>query len=134
VSSVPSHRALAMFRGRKEGLLSISLKEPEELNEDAPLKVGEFSPCAMKVAAHFGLSDAVTNMPDAADKWLKQVIYLTWKIKLFTSLELELFTHLREKSEATAIDVFADNLKDLLMSPPAGIKRVIGLDPGIRTG
>ncbi len=123
-NKTPSHRALAMFRGRNEGILSLSLivGDPEDKTATHP---GE----AM-VAEHWKIEDNSR----AADKWLQEVVRWTWRIKLLTHLETDLLGNLRERAEEGAINVFADNLKDLLLAAPAGQKATIGLDPGLRTG
>ena len=122
--TLPSHRALALFRGRNEGILSLALKLPEELAE-APV-----SPCEQHIAAHLGLRDE--GRP--GDRWLLDSVRWAWKVKLSLHLELDLMNALFERAEVEAIRVFAGNLKDLLLAAPAGPKVVIGLDPGIRTG
>lgn len=124
LSGVPSHRALAMFRGRNEGFLAVQLG----LKED--LELGAQHPCETMVAKHADISDEGR----AADKWLLEVVRWAWRIKLSTHLETELLGDLRDKADAEAIDVFAHNLKDLLLAAPAGQKVTIGLDPGLRTG
>lgn len=116
--NVPSHRALAMFRGRKEGLLQISLVLPEEI---VPQQM---------IARQFNIID--NKRP--GDAWLQEVVRWTWRIKIHTHLETELLTILREKAEEEAIHVFQQNLHDLLMAPPAGPIPTLGLDPGLRTG
>ncbi|MDR6355945.1 uncharacterized protein Q3H58_002616 [Pseudomonas psychrotolerans] len=121
--AVPSHRALAIFRGRNEGILSAALK----LGEEGP---GIAHPCEGLIAAHFGLK----NEGRAADKWLAEVVRWTWKVKLYTSLETDLLGELREKAEDEAIAVFARNLHDLLLAAPAGPRTTLALDPGLRTG
>ncbi|MEX5340134.1 Tex family protein [Pseudomonas sp. I2] len=121
--SVPSHRALAIFRGRNEGVLSASLKVGEELP-------GTLHPCEVMIAEHFGLANR--NRP--ADKWLAEVVRWTWKVKLYTHLETDLFGELRDNAEGEAINVFAHNLHDLLLAAPAGPRATLGLDPGLRTG
>lgn len=123
LKGAPSHRALAIFRGRNEGILSVSLK----VGEEAP---GTLHPCELMVAEHFGLKNQ--NRP--ADKWLGEVVRWTWKVKLYTSLENDLLGELREAAEAEAINVFAHNLHDLLLAAPAGPRATLGLDPGLRTG
>ncbi|TXR54742.1 Tex family protein [Reinekea thalattae] len=123
IKKVPSHRALAMFRGRNEGVLSLSLVIP---NEDA--RAGGTG--TIMVAEHFAIED----QQRAADAWLKDVCRWTWRIKLLTHIETDLFSRVREQAEQAAIDVFAKNLKDLLLAAPAGAKATIGLDPGLRTG
>lgn len=120
---VPSHRALAIFRGRNEGVLSASLKVGEELP-------GTLHPCELMIGEHFGLANR--NRP--ADKWLAEVVRWTWKVKLYTHLETDLFGELRDNAEGEAINVFAHNLHDLLLAAPAGPRATLGLDPGLRTG
>jgi len=123
--TVPSHRALAMFRGRNEQLLRLAVKTAEEL-ADPPLP----SPCAALVAEHFGLQDRGRR----ADAWLLECARWTWMVKLSLHLDAELMDQLRERAEAEAIQVFAQNLRDLLLAAPAGPRVTLGLDPGIRTG
>ncbi|MED5558222.1 MAG: Tex family protein, partial [Pseudomonadota bacterium] len=123
LAKVPSHRALAMFRGRNEGILSLAIRLPGE--DDAPIH-----PAQVAIAKHVGISDEGR----AADKWLSEVVRWTWRVKLYTALETELLGRLREHAEQTAIDVFAANLKDLLLAAPAGQKVTLALDPGLRTG
>ncbi|MFB4391668.1 MULTISPECIES: Tex family protein [unclassified Pseudomonas] len=121
--SVPSHRALAIFRGRNEGVLSAALKVGEELP-------GTLHPCEVMIASHFGLD----NRSRPADKWLAEVVRWTWKVKLYTHLETDLFGELRDAAEGEAINVFAHNLHDLLLAAPAGPRATLGFDPGLRTG
>lgn len=123
LKSVPSHRALAIFRGRNEGVLAASLKVGEELP-------GTLHPCEMMIAERFGLQNQ--NRP--ADKWLGEVVRWTWKVKLYSHLETDLFGELRDNAEGEAINVFAHNLHDLLLAAPAGPRATLGLDPGLRTG
>jgi uncharacterized protein len=123
IKTAPSHRALAMFRGRNEGILTLTIKVGDD---DKPL----VHPCEVMVAQHWNIKDQNC----AADKWLTEVVRWTWRIKLYTHLETDLMNQLRERAEAEAIKVFADNLKDLLLAAPAGPKATIGLDPGMRTG
>jgi uncharacterized protein len=123
LKSVPSHRALAMFRGRNEGVLTISIKVGDEEN-----RIGH--PCETMIAEHWQIHDKGR----AADGWLAEVVRWTWRVKLLTHLETDLLGELREKAEEEAIKVFASNLKDLLLAAPAGQKATIGLDPGMRTG
>ncbi|MCQ4346468.1 RNA-binding transcriptional accessory protein [Pseudomonas stutzeri] len=123
LKSVPSHRALAIFRGRNEGVLSASLKIGEELP-------GTAHPCEPMIAERFGLE----QRGRAADRWLAEVVRWTWKVKLYTHLETDLLGELREKAEEEAIAVFARNLHDLLLAAPAGPRSVLALDPGLRTG
>jgi len=121
-ATAPSHRALAMLRGRNEGVLSLDL----EIDADAAPGTG---PAEALVR---GALKAGGQLP--GDLWLGQVAGWAWRVKLRTSLSLDLMTELRERSEAEAIRVFARNLKDLLLAAPAGGKPVLGIDPGIRTG
>lgn len=124
-NSVPSHRALAMFRGRNEGVLSLAL------NADPTEEEGtKSSHCEEIIREHLGV--IFNHQP--ADKWREQVIVWTWKIKAALHLETELMATLREKAEEEAIDVFARNLSALLMAAPAGARNTMGLDPGLRTG
>ncbi|MBT2801057.1 RNA-binding transcriptional accessory protein [Halomonas sp. ISL-56] len=123
LAKAPSHRALAMFRARNEGVLSLSIRLPGE--EEAPVH-----PAQVAIAKQFGISDQ--GRP--ADKWLAEVVRWTWRVKLYTALETELLGRLREQAELTAIEVFAANLKDLLLAAPAGQKVTLAIDPGQRTG
>ncbi|QIM65903.1 RNA-binding transcriptional accessory protein [Mannheimia granulomatis] len=123
--TVPSHRALAMFRGRNEGILSLSLNADPQAEEGS-----KTSHCEEIIRSHLGV--IFNNQP--ADKWREQVIAWTWKIKAALHLETELMGSLREKAEEEAIDVFARNLSALLMAAPAGARNTMGLDPGLRTG
>ncbi|GHC18643.1 Tex family protein [Aidingimonas halophila] len=123
LSRVPSHRALAMFRGRNEGVLALNLKLPGE--DDAPIH-----PMEVAIARHMDIHDQGRR----ADRWLAEVVRWTWRVKLYTHLETELMARLRERAEAEAISVFATNLKDLLLAAPAGAKPTLAIDPGLRTG
>jgi len=125
-AKIPSHRALAMFRGRNEGVLNIKVDLPER----DELTAGSTHPCELMIARHWHIEDRGR----AADSWLKEVVRWTWRVKLHGHLETDLLADLRERAEAAAIDVFANNLKDLLLAAPAGQKATIGLDPGLRTG
>ena len=125
---IPSHRALALFRGRNEGVLRVELKLPEELAAEAGATVA--NSCEGMVASHFGIRD----QGRAADRWLLDTVRWGWRVKLGLHLELELMNQLFERAEEEAIRVFAQNLKDLLLAAPAGPRAVIGLDPGLRTG
>lgn len=123
---IPSHRSLALFRGRNEGFLQLSLvSTAEELKDD-----NCSSPCIEMIAHHFNLQ----HQSLAADDWLAQVVNWTWRIKLLLHMETELFCRLREQADEDSIKVFAHNLHDLLMAAPAGKKVTMGLDPGLRTG
>ena len=123
LKNTPSHRALAIFRGRNEGILSVSLK----VGDEAP---GSMHPGEGMIGERFG----ITNRGRAADKWLGEVVRWTWKVKLYTSLETDLLGELRDKAEDEAISVFARNLHDLLLAAPAGPRATLALDPGLRTG
>lgn len=125
LKNVPSHRALAMFRGRNEGILQLSL------NADPDAEKGSRQSYCEEIIRDY-LDVRFTGLP--ADKWREQVIAWTWKIKVSLHLETELMASLREKAEEEAIDVFARNLTALLMAAPAGAKSTMGLDPGLRTG
>lgn len=119
---IPSHRALALFRGRNEGILDLKL--------DVAVTEGMSHPCEDKIAQTFNISD----QGRAADRWLLDTVRWTWKVKLHSRLSTDLNQRLREQAEAEAIRVFAANLKDLLLAAPAGARNTLGLDPGLRTG
>ena len=123
---IPSHRALALFRGRKEGVLNLELQLPE----DAELAPGQPGVAERMMGMHLGIA----QQGRAADRWLAEVLRWAWRVKIFTHLDTDLKTRLREQAEEEAIKVFANNLKDLLLAAPAGPRATIGLDPGIRTG
>lgn len=125
IANVPSHRALAMFRGRNEGVLQLSLNADPQF-EQAPRE----SYCEQIIIDHLGLR--LNNAP--ADAWRKAVVNWTWRIKVLLHLETELMGTLRERAEGEAINVFARNMHDLLMAAPAGMRATMGLDPGLRTG
>ncbi|MBI3146316.1 MAG: RNA-binding transcriptional accessory protein [Pseudogulbenkiania sp.] len=125
IRSTPSHRALALLRGRNEGVLSVAIKyQPDET------PITERSAYEQLIAAHVGVRDA--GRP--ADRWLLDTVRLTWRAKIFLSLELELVSRVKEAADAEAIKVFAANLHDLLLAAPAGQRPTLGLDPGLRTG
>ncbi|MFN5191064.1 MAG: Tex family protein [Burkholderiales bacterium] len=126
--TIPSHRVLALFRGRNEGVLTVALRLDSE--EEKPAWSAPFNPVEDMIA---GLAK-VANKARPADKWLCEVVRWTWRIKLSMHLETELMAALRERAESEAINVFARNLKDLLLAAPAGPRATMGLDPGIRTG
>jgi uncharacterized protein len=128
LGTVPSHRALALLRGRREGMLDVVLRLDTEIEKpkwDAP-----HNPCEGRIAARFGIK----NLGRPADKWLLDTARWTWRVKSFMHLETELMGALREKAELDAINVFALNLKALLLAAPAGPRATMGLDPGLRTG
>ncbi|MDC7717780.1 Tex family protein [Vogesella sp. DC21W] len=125
IKTTPSHRALALLRGRNEGVLSVALKyQPDET------PITQRSAYEELIAARFGIKDA--GRP--ADKWLLDGVRLCWRAKIFLSLELELVSRLKDAADADSIKVFAANLKDLLLAAPAGPRATLGLDPGLRTG
>jgi uncharacterized protein len=131
LKTIPSHRTLALFRGRNEGFLLLSTgliddagKTPEQQKLAGP------HPCEGMIASHWN----IRHQGRCADDWLSEVIRWTWRIKLLSHIETDLFGQIRDSAEADAIQVFANNLKDLLLAAPAGQKTTIGLDPGLRTG
>jgi uncharacterized protein len=121
---IPSHRALALLRGRREEVLAVNLRMPEDLEAAAP------GYCEQLIAGHVGIKD----LGRAADTWLRQTARWTWQVKLAWQMETELIGALRERAEEEAIKVFGRNLKDLLLAAPAGQRATMGLDPGLRTG
>ena len=120
LKTIPSHRALAILRGRNEGILQASILWSKH----------EHLPYESRVASYWNIKDEGR----AADKWLNEVVRWTWRVKLASQLETALISRVREASEDSAIGVFANNLKDLLLAAPAGDKVTLGLDPGLRTG
>ncbi|KQZ26388.1 Tex family protein [Duganella sp. Root1480D1] len=128
LAAVPSHRALALLRGRREGMLDVTLRLDSE--EEKPKWDAPHNPCESRISARFGIKQA--GRP--ADKWLADTVRWTWRVKSFMHLETELMGALREKAELDAINVFATNLKALLLAAPAGPRATMGLDPGLRTG
>lgn len=125
ISQVPSHRALAMFRGRNEGVLQLALNADPQFEEAARESQAE-----LIIINHLNLR--LNNAP--ADAWRKAVVNWTWRIKVLLHLETELMGTVRERAEDEAINVFARNMHDLLMAAPAGMRATMGLDPGLRTG
>lgn len=128
LTKVPSHRALAVLRGRAQEVLDVRIDLPQTADDAAApalSTLAEARLCALLGWRH---------QRRAADDWLRRVVQWTWKVKLSLTLERELLTRLREQAEAVAIEVFGANLRDLLLAAPAGPKVVMGLDPGIRTG
>ena len=123
LKTIPSHRALALFRGRKEKALRLQLQVPGQ-EETSP--AGEFGSCEALIAARFGVR--------SSRPWLATSVRWSWSVKLAPSLELELLGRLRERAEEEAIAVFGHNLRDLLLAAPAGQRVTMGLDPGLRTG
>ena len=138
IGRVPSHRALAVFRGRALAFLDAKLSLPEAQASSAsavPISVSAAAQAASalaegRIALHLKWSHAARP----SDDLIRKTVVWTWRVKLSLSLERDLFTRLREDAEKVAIKVFADNLRDLLLAAPAGPRVVLGLDPGIRTG
>lgn len=128
LKTLPSHRVLALLRGRQQGVLSLRIGLSPELEELSPHPAVERIAQTMNCPADFSLNAT------AQQKWLAEVCRVAWRVKLLTTFETELLGRLRDDAEAEAIRVFAANLRDLLLAAPAGNKRVLGLDPGIRTG
>jgi protein Tex len=128
LGSIPSHRALAIFRGRREEMLDVVLRLDSE--EEKPKWDAPHNPCEGRIAARFGIK----QLGRPADKWLFDTVRWTWRVKSFMHLETELMGALRERAEVEAINVFALNLKALLLAAPAGPRATMGLDPGLRTG
>jgi protein Tex len=124
IRTIPSHRALALFRGQGLEVLTIGLGLSDELEAAVP------HPCVAMIAVHFGIEDR--GRP--ADKWLVEVCHWTWRVRAHPHISTELLMQLREAAEAEAIKIFGRNLHELLLAAPAGPKAVLGLDPGIRTG
>ena len=124
VRTVPSHRTLALLRGRKEGFLRLSVVLPEEADAAGP------SEPERRIAGRAGIE----NRQRPADAWLAEAVRWTWKVKMLGSLEFDIEQKLREQAETEAIRVFGSNLKDLMLAAPAGQRVTMGLDPGIRTG
>ncbi|MGH8808932.1 MAG: RNA-binding transcriptional accessory protein, partial [Noviherbaspirillum sp.] len=123
INTIPSHRALAIFRGRREEILNVGLRldsEAEKPKWDAP-----HNPCEARIAAHFG----IRNQNRPADAWLSDTVRWTWRVKSFLHLETELMGALRKRAETEAIHVFSRNLKALLLAAPAGPRVTMGLDP-----
>ncbi|MEP6940526.1 MAG: Tex-like N-terminal domain-containing protein, partial [Rudaea sp.] len=123
IRAIPSHRLLALFRARNEGVLDLALEPGAQVDAGNAYAEG-------RIALHFGIAERGR----AGDAWLRECRRLLWRVKLSLQLTLDLFGRAREAAEAEAIRVFGGNLKDLLMAAPAGHRVVMGLDPGIRTG
>ena len=123
ITKIASHRALALFRGRNEGILSLNIGLIDSEDNSS-------HPCEGMIANFW----QIDHQSRPADNWLAEVVRWCWRVKLLPKLETDLFGQLRERAETDAIDVFANNLKDLLLAAPAGQKATIGLDPGLRTG
>ena len=140
LKDIPSHRALALLRGRREEVLAINLRMPEDIEHAADLATASAAPakgqlapqgyCEQMIAGHVGIKD----LGRPADAWLRQTARWSWQVKLAWQMETELIGALRERAEEEAIKVFGRNLKDLLLAAPAGQRATMGLDPGLRTG
>ena len=128
LATMPSHRALAAFRGRREELLDVRLRLDSETAQ--PAWSDPHNPCEARIAARFGIAD----QGRAADRWLMDTVRFAWRVKVGMHLETELMAALRARAETEAIQVFARNLRDLLLAAPAGPRATMGLDPGVRTG
>ena len=128
IDAIASHRVLALLRGRREEVLTVSLRLEDELEK--PKWDDPHNPCEAKIAARFG----IRNQARPSDKWLADTVRWAWRVRIFTHLETELMGTLRERAETEAIHVFAQNLRALLLAAPAGPRVTMGLDPGIRTG
>jgi len=124
---IPSHRILALFRGRDENILRLKLKIA---GQDDLANISQMGLCDGMVAKHYDL----INQNRAADHWLLETARFTWRTKVSLRIELELFVRLRENADSEAIRVFGENLRDLLLAAPAGMRVCMGLDPGLRTG
>lgn len=127
INKIPSHRALALFRGRNEGILRVKLHIPMQDDLESVIDMGL---CDSIVASHFGFA----QKERAADKWLLESARWAWRVKISMQLESELNLRLRESAEEEAIRVFGENMRDLLLAAPAGARSTLGLDPGLRTG
>jgi uncharacterized protein len=130
IKLIPSHRALALLRGRNENVLSLKLLTADEAAAPDRQPLPGPGDCELKVAYRFKLA----NRGRPADAWLAETVRWAWRVKMHVHLEIELMNRLREAAEEEAIRVFARNLRSLLLAAPAGLRPVIGLDPGIRTG
>ncbi len=147
IRKIPSHRALALFRGRREGALQLSISLTNEASADQPNALNlpdkskdpainltkissQIGFCEKQIARYFNLEHETT----AVNPWLQETIHQAWATKLYPKLTLELLARLRESADEAAIRVFATNLRDLLLASPAGPQVTLGLDPGIRTG
>jgi uncharacterized protein len=129
IAQIPSHRALALFRGRHEGILTVKLALSAELEAMQP------HPCEAMIASHFAIArQGEATQPQPATKLLQESCRWAWRVKLQPMIETELLTRLRQEAELEAIRVFSKNVRDVLLAAPAGAKTVMGLDPGLRTG
>lgn len=127
LKQIPSHRALALFRGRAEGMLRLVIQIPGQDDLETP---SAFGLCDAMIARRFGIAD----QQRPADRWLADAVRWAWRVKIKSQLDTESFLRLRERAEEEAIRVFGENLRDLLLAAPAGPRPTLGLDPGLRTG
>lgn len=134
ISKIPSHRALALLRGEREKVLKLKIcldtDIEDKVSNTARTPQMTLNPCELRIARQFNIRD----QKNPADAWLFSTVRASWRSKIFLHLQTELMTNLRESAETEAIQVFAQNLKALLLAPPAGPRITIGLDPGLRTG
>ncbi|MDA8231020.1 MAG: Tex family protein [Magnetospirillum sp.] len=130
IRTIPSHRALALFRGRNENVLSLKLLPGDEAAQPDGVPFTGPGECERKIAHRFRIG----ALGRPGDSWLMETVRWAWRVKLHLHLELELLGRLRETAEEEAIQVFARNLRALLLQAPAGMRATLGLDPGIRTG
>lgn len=126
IREIPSHRALALFRGGNEGVLSLKLM----LNDEDDAAKTDSAACERMIAGQY----AIRDQQRPADGWLLETVRWAWRVKIFTKIEVDLRMRLRAQAEEEAIKVFAENLRDLLLAAPAGPRPTLGLDPGLRTG
>ncbi len=137
LAQIPSHRTLALFRARSEGILDLDLEPVPVKRNDARGGSDEAEAIEhghQRAESRIAQRAGVADRGRPADAWLTETCRQTWRYKLHVRLTLDLFGRIRERAEEEAIRIFGDNLKDLLLAPPAGAKAVIGLDPGLRTG
>jgi uncharacterized protein len=130
LTRLPSHRILAMFRGEKEGVLSLTLDDPEEAGTDPSTP----TVYEQRIAAKFGIRDPSGSGRRPGDRWLLDAVRRAWRTRILVHLDLDLRLRLRQVAEDEAVRVFAGNLRDLLLAAPAGMRPTMGLDPGLRTG
>ena len=130
ISKIPSHRALALLRGERETVLKLKLRLDSEIEEKSRSTATALKPCELRIARHFNIHD----QKRPSDTWLIDTVRSSWRSKIYLHLQTEFMSNLQERAETDAIQVFAQNLKALLLAPPAGQRITIGLDPGLRTG
>ena len=130
ISKIPSHRALALLRGERETVLKLKLRLDSEIEEKSRSTATALNPCELRIARHFNIHD----QKRPSDTWLIDTVRSSWRGKIYLHLQTEFMNNLQERAETDAIQVFAQNLKALLLASPAGQRITIGLDPGLRTG